>query len=281
MIRTIFVLVVSLVCIALLAVGGFAMLGQSKNLITTSVGSTAKVPATDVQVPMPGTDAQGTDESGTTVPATTVSGAEQSSSVPADKDEALGSTSENGQKAIPAAVPPVKFDAGGSAKLPVAAQITHRDFKANEPVVIVVDKQHTQTYAFQNDGQQLFIVYEADNAIGKEESPTPPGPYTVVSKAQQPVWTPPKSIDPKQKKVQPFNKDKNNPLGVAAIRLNKWNIVMHGTNAPSVIGTDASHGCIRHRNDDIERLYKVVDKGTHVIVTDHLEGTTISKGMFK
>jgi lipoprotein-anchoring transpeptidase ErfK/SrfK len=42
---------------------------------------------------------------------------------------------------------------------------------------------------------------------------------------------------------------------------------IHGTNEPSSIGTDASHGCVRLRNADITALYRATPLGTPVVVT--------------
>lgn len=179
----------------------------------------------------------------------------------------------------PPAPGPLVFEKAGVLSLP--AQIAHHDWTKNLPVVIVVDKSDTQTHVLQMfDGDSVYEVYTADNAIGDDDTPSPPGPYVVASKTLQPSWTPTKSIDKQQKTIEPFEKDKHNPLGVAAIRLNKWNIVLHGTNNPRSIGKEASHGCIRHRNDDIMRIYDAVWKGTPVIVADKLAGTKVSKDMF-
>ncbi len=41
-------------------------------------------------------------------------------------------------------------------------------------------------------------------------------------------------------------------------------IGLHGTNDPSVIGQDVSAGCIRMRNEDIERLVPILPLGTPV-----------------
>jgi hypothetical protein len=41
---------------------------------------------------------------------------------------------------------------------------------------------------------------------------------------------------------------------------------IHGTNAPSTIGTRVSSGCIRLTNDDVADLYSRVTIGTKVIV---------------
>ena len=41
-------------------------------------------------------------------------------------------------------------------------------------------------------------------------------------------------------------------------------IAIHGTNAPSLIGTRASNGCIRVTNENIVRIMKLVPTGTPV-----------------
>jgi lipoprotein-anchoring transpeptidase ErfK/SrfK len=174
---------------------------------------------------------------------------------------------------------PIKLN-NGIAKLPPAERISHRDFQNDKTVVVIIDKKKRQTYILQDQDDGIYIVYESDNAIGDSDSPTPAGPYKVASKTTQPTWVPPKSIDPEQKEIGPYKNNKDNPLGVAAVRLNKWNIVLHGTNNPASIGKKVSHGCIRHRNDDIMRIYNTVDEGTTVIVTDSIQGTQINKSMF-
>lgn len=208
-------------------------------------------------------------------PVDTVESPETVQSQQAEESQVTSTTEETG----PPAPGPLVFETSGVMTLP--SNIAHHDWTKELPVVIVVDKTNTATLVLQMiEGNSVYAVYQADNAIGKEESPTPPGPYVVASKTLQPTWTPPKNIDKKQRTRQPFDQDKNNPLGVAAIRLNKWNIVLHGTNSPHSIGKEASHGCIRHRNEDILRIYDSVWKGTPVIVAEKLEGTKVSKDMF-
>ena len=41
---------------------------------------------------------------------------------------------------------------------------------------------------------------------------------------------------------------------------------IHGTNDESSIGSNASHGCIRMHNADVESLYEILPKGTTVII---------------
>jgi L,D-transpeptidase-like protein len=41
---------------------------------------------------------------------------------------------------------------------------------------------------------------------------------------------------------------------------------IHGTNKPETIGRSVSHGCVRMRNEDLERLYPMVPVGTPVYI---------------
>jgi lipoprotein-anchoring transpeptidase ErfK/SrfK len=43
-------------------------------------------------------------------------------------------------------------------------------------------------------------------------------------------------------------------------------IYFHGTNREDLIGTPASHGCIRLRNADIAELFELVPEGTRVVI---------------
>ncbi len=62
----------------------------------------------------------------------------------------------------------------------------------------------------------------------------------------------------------------HNPLGARALYLfqdNKDTLFrIHGTNAPKSIGHAVSSGCIRMENVDVIQLYKLVSKGTKVVV---------------
>jgi hypothetical protein len=43
---------------------------------------------------------------------------------------------------------------------------------------------------------------------------------------------------------------------------------IHGTNRPDSIGRNASHGCIRMRNREVEELFKMVTVGDQVELSD-------------
>ena len=57
-----------------------------------------------------------------------------------------------------------------------------------------------------------------------------------------------------------------NPLGARAMYLSGSYYRIHGTNAPSTIGSRASSGCIRMANEDVIDLYSRVKVGTKVVV---------------
>lgn len=110
-------------------------------------------------------------------------------------------------------------------------------------------------------------------AIGKRGWRTPQGRTKVISKRKNPTWTPPASIrkasarkGKKLKKVYPAGP--NNPLGTRAMRLGLPGYLIHGTNKPYSIGKRISHGCIRLRRRDIERLYSMVPVNTPVRIVN-------------
>jgi lipoprotein-anchoring transpeptidase ErfK/SrfK len=110
-------------------------------------------------------------------------------------------------------------------------------------------------------------------AVGKEGFAWS-GSSTIKRKVEWPKWYPPKEMIKRKPKLKKWAKGQpggpKNPLGAAALYLFQGNkdtlYRIHGTNAPSSIGTAASSGCIRMRNEDIQHLYKKVGLGTKVIV---------------
>lgn len=148
------------------------------------------------------------------------------------------------------------------------------------PVVVVVDKGSHSTHVLQLQGQKIVRVMTVSNAIGSDDKPTPIGRYTVWKKEMYPKWIPPKTIDPKQKPVAPYNQTHKNPLGVAAIYLNKFDIDLHGTNEPNMIRQDASHGCVRHSNKDIMKLYGMIKQGDAVYIVNKFRGKVLQKSDF-
>jgi len=93
--------------------------------------------------------------------------------------------------------------------------------------------------------------------VGTVDNPTPPGEYYITIK---------------MKPTKP-----NSVYGVLAMgvsgfseKLTSWpeggQLGIHGTNDPSSVGKDVSHGCIRLQNDDILDLSQYVAYGTPVSI---------------
>lgn len=153
-------------------------------------------------------------------------------------------------------------------------------YRSSAPTVLVVDKSSHFTHVLQVQGPEVVRAYSFSNSIGTDDTPTPPGRYTIVRKLKWPSWIPPKTIDPRQRAVHPYNKDRKNPLGVAALYLDREELLLHGTNDPKSIRKDVSHGCVRHSNTDISRLYGMVRPGSVVFIADSLDGQVIKKSDF-
>jgi L,D-transpeptidase ErfK/SrfK len=107
--------------------------------------------------------------------------------------------------------------------------------------------------------------------VGQEGWNTPLGTTQVVRKREHPVWVVPDSIlENHEEHGQPIEKvwpaGPNNPLGDYAMNLGFKNIVIHGSPYPKGVGVRSSHGCIRMLNEDVEKLYNMVQIGTPVTI---------------
>jgi lipoprotein-anchoring transpeptidase ErfK/SrfK len=92
-------------------------------------------------------------------------------------------------------------------------------------------------------------------AVGAPGSPSPVGVYKIVTGIPDPTWY------YKGKVVGP---GKDNPLGTRWLGLSIKGYGIHGTNVPKSIGHNASHGCVRMRNHDVEELFGMVGVGDQV-----------------
>ena len=99
------------------------------------------------------------------------------------------------------------------------------------------------------------VVKVFSTAVGAPASPSPIGSYEIINRLAQPTWY-------GHGKVVPPGK--SNPIGTRWMGLSAKGYGIHGTNAPSSIGRNASHGCIRLRNQDVEELFEMVAVGDTV-----------------
>ncbi|MDR0269190.1 L,D-transpeptidase [Paenibacillus sp.] len=105
---------------------------------------------------------------------------------------------------------------------------------------IIVDLSKRTLYLL--DGDQVIKSYPV--GIGKMLTGTPTGEYTIINKQLHP----------------------GGPFGVLWMGLSKPHYGIHGTNNPSSIGHQVSHGCIRMFNEDVLDLSSYVPVGTRVTI---------------
>ena len=145
------------------------------------------------------------------------------------------------------------------------------EFDSREkPGTIIISTKERALYQVLPDGQAMRYLV----AVGKEGFSWS-GTARIGMKREKPKWTPPPEMIARTPK---YAKWKNgmpggipeNPLGVAALYLfnqkGDTGFRIHGTNAPSSIGTAASSGCIRMLNQEVAELYEKTPVGTKVIV---------------
>ena len=99
-------------------------------------------------------------------------------------------------------------------------------------------------------------------AVGAPTSPSPVGTFTVINRVTNPTYYRPGTV------IAPGPR---NPIGTRWIGLSRKGYGIHGTDEPSSIGYAKSHGCIRLRNADVERLFTQVRDGD--VVELHAEQT--------
>ena len=108
-------------------------------------------------------------------------------------------------------------------------------------------------------------VYRFPVATGQAIYPTPAGVFHIVVMEKNPWWYPP-TYDAWAKGLKPVPPGPYNPLGTRWMGLSVPGVGIHGTDAPTSIGYNASHGCIRMQVPDAEWLYNHVSVGTTVFI---------------
>ena len=99
-------------------------------------------------------------------------------------------------------------------------------------------------------------------AVGVAATPSPVGTFTIVNRVSNPTF---------YKRGKAVAPGARNPVGTRWIGLSQKGYGIHGTDQPRSIGYAKSHGCIRLRNQDVERLFERVRTGD--VVELHAERT--------
>ncbi len=117
------------------------------------------------------------------------------------------------------------------------------------------------------------VVITHPIGIGTEYGSTPLGSTTVVRKAAEPTWYPPKGLRARRAAagvILPASvpPGPDNPLGTHALYLGVPEYLIHGTNRPWGIGMRVSSGCLRLYPEGIAALFPLVPVGTPVRIVD-------------
>jgi len=123
------------------------------------------------------------------------------------------------------------------------------------PFSIVVDKSENTLVLYSGD----VPVRKYSVATGKKNC-TPVGDFKITDKLVNPTWFKTGAILP------PGSPE--NALGTRWMGLDKPSYGIHGTIEPKSIGTQASEGCIRMLNEEVEELFSVVPVGTKITIQD-------------
>src|SRR5215469_9244280 len=103
------------------------------------------------------------------------------------------------------------------------------------------------------EGETAMATFSV--AVGTARTPSPTGAFVIVSRVANPTYY-------RRGLVIPTGQD--NPVGTRWLGLSLKGYGIHGTNAPWSVGRAASHGCIRLRNREMERLFTLLQIGDRV-----------------
>jgi lipoprotein-anchoring transpeptidase ErfK/SrfK len=122
-----------------------------------------------------------------------------------------------------------------------------------------------------NHERSLYFVEESGRAIrypvaiGKLDDQWD-GAQTITAKRENPRWFPSEDIQWEMGVPPMVPPGPRNLLGPRALYLGDTLYRIHGTNRPSSIGGEVSHGCFRMYNPHIIELYEKVQIGANVHV---------------
>jgi lipoprotein-anchoring transpeptidase ErfK/SrfK len=172
------------------------------------------------------------------------------------QDCAPGATLSFGSVSMPAGVSTfVAVASNGSETRSYEYRVRRLDYPW--PTCIIIDRSDYRLYWIRNG--ELVKTYRI--AVGKRSTPTPNAVWKVGRKER----TPPKGVYG-PRKLRLFRRVSYRTRGGRiAYRYKYTNYGIHGTNQPWVIGTMASHGCIRLLNSQIMDLWPRVPVGTMVL----------------
>jgi lipoprotein-anchoring transpeptidase ErfK/SrfK len=137
-------------------------------------------------------------------------------------------------------------------------------YAQNSPKPAAVSKPHSARRVVVSIPDRKLALMEEnrvvkiyDVAVGAPASPSPSGEFQITERLENPTYYSPGVV------IEP---GAGNPLGTRWMGLDIKGFGIHGTNSPDSIGYNASHGCIRLRNGEVEELFVRLKVGDRVSV---------------
>ncbi len=120
---------------------------------------------------------------------------------------------------------------------------------------VLVDKsQNILTLSSNGEVLKTYRVSTGKNNI------TPVGTFKIINKLVNPPWT-------HDGKVVPYGSPEN-ILGTRWMGFDVPGYGIHGTTQPETIGSQATAGCVRMHNNEVEELFSLLPANTEVIIID-------------
>ncbi|HEY6270892.1 MAG TPA: L,D-transpeptidase [Terriglobales bacterium] len=145
----------------------------------------------------------------------------------------------------------------------VEAEQKAAEIRARKPPKLSAKDSHMRQIVISLPYRQLALLVDGELvkvypiAVGKSETPSPEGEFTIINHAVNPTY---------RHGETEIGPGKDNPLGTRWMGLSLKGYGIHGTNVESSVGKMASHGCFRMKTQDVEDLYRRVQVGDAVSI---------------
>jgi lipoprotein-anchoring transpeptidase ErfK/SrfK len=140
-------------------------------------------------------------------------------------------------------------------------KITTRELARKYRTVVTINRGAFRLRLY----KRLKLVRTYPIAVGQVGLETPAGKYTIQNKAINPAWHVPDSDWAGKLRGTVIPPGPENPIKARWLGIYDG-AGIHGTDARSSIGTNASHGCIRMLIEDVTELYNRVRIGAPVYI---------------
>lgn len=110
------------------------------------------------------------------------------------------------------------------------------------------------------------VTFKTPCTPGQSGYATPSGDWTLSAKIANPTWTNPGS-EWASNMPDTIGPGRSNPMGLRKMAVScGGGIYIHGTDNTGALGSPGSHGCVRVSNDEIVKLFDMVEVGIPIII---------------